>query len=225
MKKIGIVVAHATECENLLIKLGKCEIINLYGDFFVRKFALNDKEIYFAESNAGEIRAAITTQILIDRFNIDCVINFGVAGGLKKGTRGNIYIVTGVGHYDFDTSAIDDVVRGQYEIFDSAVIGTDNYLIETAKRLLPTADYAVCASGDKFISDPEFKEGLIKDFSASVCEMEAAGVLITAKLANIPCAVIKIVSDDDVDASAYRAFFENMTDALDDLIVRLIAAI
>lgn len=225
MKKIGIVVAHATECENLFSKFGESEIIDLYGGFSVRKYRFLDKEIYFAESCAGEIRAAITTQRLIDNFHIDCVINFGVAGGLQKGTRGNIYIVTGVCHYDFDTSAIDDVKRGRYEIFDSEVIKTDPYLAETAKSLLPTAEYAVCASGDKFVSDPYFKMGLIIDFSATVCEMEAAGVLITAKLAKIPCAVIKIVSDDDIDTSAYHAFFENMTDALNKLIVKLIAAI
>ena len=225
MKKIGIVVAQEKECINLFSKLGNCEIIDLYAGFRVKKFSLAGKEIYFAASGMGEIRAAIAVQRLIDNFQVDCVINFGVAGGLKKGTRGNIYIVEGVAHYDFDTSAIDPVKRGQYVIFDSPVLKTDEKLAQLAKEILPSAELAVCASGDKFISDPEIKAGLVNEFGATVCEMESAGVLITARLSNVPCAIMKIVSDDDVDPNEYYAFFANMTDSLNELIVDLIKAI
>ena len=139
MKKIGIVVAQEKECKNLFTKLGNCEMIDLYAGFQVKKFVLVGKEIFFAASGMGEIRAAIAVQRLIDNFKVDCVINFGVAGGLKKGTRGNIYIIEGVAHYDFDTSAIDPVKRGQYVIFDSPVIRTDEKLAKLPVHVV-TAD-------------------------------------------------------------------------------------
>ena len=222
MKKIGVVIAQRKECENLFTKLGNCEIIDLYAGFSVNKFVVGGKEVYFTESGVGEIKAAIATQKLIDIFNVDVVINFGVAGGLKRGTRGNIYIVKGVCHYDFDTTPIDNTGRGRYLDFPSAVIDTDSDMIDLLKSLAPSAELAVCASGDKFICDDKIKEGLAEEFGATICEMESAGVLITSKLANKPCAVIKIVSDDSADPEDYYRFLQKMTDDLNVLIEKFL---
>ena len=224
MKKLGIVVAQEKECENLFPKLGKCEVIDLYAGLSVKKFIYADKEIYFAESGIGEIRAAIAVRTLVDEFKVDAVLNFGVAGGLEVGTRGNIYVIDGVCHYDFDITPADGSGRGKYEIFDSAVIKTDERLTEIAHSLRPSSQKAVCASGDKFVVDPAFKADLIKDFGATVCEMEAAGVLIAAKSSSVPCAIIKIVSDDSA-ADEYHDFLADMTDELNELVVRFIEKI
>lgn len=225
MKKIGIVVAQQKECEGLMKKLGKYEKIDLYGGFSVKMFRISDKEIFFAESGVGEIRAAAATQRLIDAFSLDVIINFGVAGGLKKNTRGNIYVIKGVCHYDFDTTPLVGAGRGKYECFDSAVLKTDEEISELALSLYPSAELAICASGDKFISDETIKGGLVDEFSASVCEMEAAGVVITATLCGVRAAVIKIISDDSAHAEEYENFLSEMTDELNDLIIGLIKKI
>ena len=225
MKKIGIVVAQEKECEGLLEKLGKYELIKLYGGFCVRKYTCFDNEIYFCASGIGEIRASIATQRLIDAFNIDVIINFGLAGGLKSGTRGNVYLVEGVVHYDFDTTPIDNAGRGRYECFDSAVIKTDKGLLETAAAIIPTAESVICASGDKFVADENFKNSLAEDFGAKICEMESAGVIITAKLNGVRAFVAKIVSDEDSHAEEYFKFLTEMTDDLNELILKLIRVI
>ena len=222
MKKIGLIVAAEKECENLLKKLGKCKIISLYEDFCVKKFKYKGVEIYFAACGMGELRAAVCVQRLVDNFGVQAIINFGVAGGLKRGTRGNIYIVSGVAHYDYDTTAIDNVTLGQYDIFDSPVISTNEYICNVAGFILPSAEYAVCASGDKFITDPTVKDNLISEFGATVCDMESAGVLIASKLCDLPCGIFKIVSDDAADPNDYYDFLKNMTDALNDLILKLV---
>ena len=222
MKKIGIVVAQIKECEGLLKKLGKCELVDLYGGFSVRKFVVAGNEIYFAESGIGEIRATIATQRLIDEFHIETVINFGLAGGLKSGTRGNIYVLKGVCHYDFDTTPCDNAGRGKYDCFDSPVIYSDEALLNKVLKIKPTVSTAICASGDKFVAEEGFKTELTENFGATVCEMESAGVAIAAKLSGVPFIAIKIVSDDATHAEEYFSFLSAMTDELDSLILELI---
>ena len=54
---------------------------------------LNDKDVVVVVSGVGKVNAAACTQILIDKFNVDIVINVGVAGGVGKEVRpGDIVI-------------------------------------------------------------------------------------------------------------------------------------
>ena len=63
----------------------------------------------------GEIYAAGATQLLISRYGVEAVINFGVSGSLieEVGVL-NTVLVEGIVHYDFDLSPIDNVSVGQY---------------------------------------------------------------------------------------------------------------
>ena len=222
MKKIGIVVAMRIEGADFMEKLGKCEIIDLYKGFLVKKFLFSDKEIYFIESGVGELRAAICAQMLIDRFGVEAIVNFGVVGGLKEGMRGKTYCVSGVAHYEFDTSVADGNPRGKYEIFDSAVIPCDERIVSLIKKIDGSIESVICASGDKFVADEDFKRGLIKDFNASICEMESAGIIMAAKRSGIPCGFVKIVSDDGDHADEFFDFIEHMKDELSKIVIPLI---
>lgn len=53
----------------------------------------------------------------------------------------------------------------------------------------------VCASADKFVDEPDKKRFLNRSFGAHICDMETAGVVITAARAGVPCLIIKTVSD------------------------------
>ena len=53
----------------------------------------------------------------------------------------------------------------------------------------------ICASADKFIADPQLKANLNKQFGAHICEMEAAGIVLICNRNNVPCLLIKSVSD------------------------------
>lgn len=68
-------------------------------------------------------------------------------------------------------------------------------MIAVAKSVFPNLKEVVCASGDKFIADAQQK-GFLKDtFGAEICEMESAGIILTAKRNNVPALFIKAVSD------------------------------
>ena len=188
-------------------------------------FGFEGKEVYFVESGVGEIRAAESTQLLIDRFGVEAIINFGVVGGLKGGMRGRVYRVSGVVHYDFDTFALDGASRGRYEHYSSAVIPTDARILELIGNVAPYSEPVVCASGDKFVADAAFKEGLTKEFGASVCEMESAGILLTADRSGVPCGFVKIVSDDGEHSEEFNDFISRLSDEFSSIIIPLIKAI
>ena len=44
---------------------------------------LNGKDVVVVRSGIGKVNAAVCTQILVDDFNVDYVINTGIAGSLK----------------------------------------------------------------------------------------------------------------------------------------------
>ncbi|MBQ5326692.1 MAG: 5'-methylthioadenosine nucleosidase, partial [Oscillospiraceae bacterium] len=53
----------------------------------------------------------------------------------------------------------------------------------------------ICASADKFVAEPQQKINLNKQFGAHICEMEAAGIVLICNRNNVPCLLIKCVSD------------------------------
>ena len=66
----------------------------------------------------------------------------------------------------------------------------------------------------------EEKRSLNREFGAQICEMEAAGIVITANRCNIPTVLIKAVSDGLCGGS--KSFKEELTKA-SELCVKLTA--
>ena len=194
--KIGIITAMADETTPLYQKMGKATgEINVAG-VTIFKFEIDGNEIFLVRSGVGEIRAAMTFQLLVDRFDVDAVLNFGFVGSLDNRFEvGDLVLAEKVVHYQFDTSAIDNVPAGQYDGNDSVFFSVDNGLIEKVQKELDTKlPQVVVASGDKFIASREDKEHL-RTFGADICEMECAGLVIASVRNNVPLLSIKVISD------------------------------
>lgn len=202
---IGMVVAMDKEITPFLSSVGDCISKEEKGCFTVFGYELYGKKIYLIKSGIGEIFASAATQLLISEYKVELIMNFGVCGSLIKevGVYDTV-IVGGVVHYDFDLSGIDDVVVGQYPNESSPVIKTDETLIAICKKSMPSAEVVICASADKFVSDNKIKTRLYGDFKAKVCDMESAGVLLTAKGFSIPTVIIKAVSDGEGGAGEFE---------------------
>ena len=204
MKKIGKIVAMSKELKSYFETLG--DLVDLDEKVYdVWKASAYGNELYIVKSGVGEISAAAATQYLLTKFNVDLVINFGVCGKLSSDLKLlDTVVVKSVVHYQFDTSEIDGTAPGVY-MNNSPYISADNRLIDQLLSLDDTIKTAVCASGDLFVSRKEDKEMLIKNFGADICEMESAGILITCLKNDVPCILIKSVSDDcdDMDFVTY----------------------
>lgn len=223
VKSIGMVVAMDKEILPVLSSIGKQICFEQKGPFLVYKYELYGKEIYLVRSGIGEIFASAATQMLISEYKVDIVMNFGVCGSLIKSVGVfDTVIVNGIVHYDFDLTEIDDVVVGQYPNESGPIIKTDEKLLAVCKKVMPSAEMVICASADKFVSDKAVKERLYNTFGAKVCDMESAGVLLTCKGYNVPCVVIKAVSDgeggaEEFNLCVYKASFKYI-DALKQIV-------
>ena len=224
MKRIGMVVAMRKEILPFIENSG-VEVFNeSVGKYQISYFKYFHKEIYIVESGVGEIYAAGATQLLISKYNVEAIINFGVCGLLNdKLNLLETVLVEGVVHYDFDLSAIDDVPSCQYPDMDT-VISCKNKLFDIVEKISPIQK-VICASGDKFIADEKMKYDLFVDFGASICEMESAGVALTCLNNNIPFAVIKAVSDGKGGVDEYRKLVMSASKSYIELIYKVLEVI
>ncbi|WP_234124324.1 5'-methylthioadenosine/S-adenosylhomocysteine nucleosidase [Clostridium hydrogenum] len=194
MKKIGMIVA--VEIEVALKKYGKSIKKLEFGAYSVYQYKLGENDLFVIHSGVGEIAAAIATQFLILKFDVDLIVNFGIVGGLTQEMAVlKTCIVESVIHYDFDTSEADGCAVGRYLEYPSAYIPTTKEIVDKAVEIEPSLRKVICASADKFISRKEKKEELHNMYNADICEMEAAGIVLTCNKNKIPCLLIKTISD------------------------------
>ncbi|MCC8196443.1 MAG: 5'-methylthioadenosine/S-adenosylhomocysteine nucleosidase [Ruminococcus sp.] len=194
--KIGLIVAIADEIEAMLAEMGEPQKSETVAGIAIRKYKVSGHELFVANSGAGEIYAAGAAQLLISRFGAKMLLNFGICGGLTdEMALCNTVIVEKVVHYDYDVSELDPVEIGQYPQYPDCYIPADEKLIKLAKEVSPELREVICASADKFVGNPDRKAELHRLYNAEICEMESAGILLTANRCGVPALLIKAVSD------------------------------
>ena len=194
MKTIGMIVA--VEMDAVLSRYGRAERVEMRGGFEVHRYENADYTLCIVSAGAGELAAAAATELLIAVYGAELIVNVGVVGGLTEGMAlARTVVVESVVHYDFDTSAWDGCEIGRYAAFPTPRIPTTPELVERSCALFPELRRVVCASADKFVGSAEKKRELHERFGADICEMEAAGVVLTCRRAGVPCLAIKTVSD------------------------------
>lgn len=194
MKKIGMIVA--VEMDALHKRYGNADMTVEKAGFKILIYHKNQFDLFVLESNAGEIAAAAATQLLISEYKVDLIVNFGVVGGLTEEiSKHRICVVKDLVHYDFDTSTVDGCEVGRYMDYPSVYIPTTKTLVDFVVEQFPDVVPVRCASGDKFIADAQQKMEIHQKFQADICEMEAAGIVLTCNRNQIPCLLIKMVAD------------------------------
>ena len=197
-----------------------------HGSFEVLKYHIHGKDVFVCPSSAGQIRAAIAMTLLLDVYKCDIIINYGVVGALNDREVEELTIVESVSHYEFDTSYLDDVAKGQYEIFDDVAIKTTESLVDLAIKIDPNLKKVKLASGDKFVAGLDAKTKLGADWDCDIVDMEAAAIALACHLYGADFLIIKAVSDALTEGGA--EFYENFERAskvevgiIDDIIEAL----
>ena len=194
MKKIGMIVA--VEMDAVLSLYGGPKGREERGGFTVYTYENDTYTLFVINSGAGEIAAAAAAELLIACYGAELIVNFGVVGGLTEAmTMARTVVVERVVHTDMDTSDWDGCEPGRYLAYPTRYIPAAPELIGKALEAAPELLPVTCASADKFIGGEEKKRALHDEFDADICEMEAAGILLTANRAGVPCLLIKAVSD------------------------------
>ena len=134
MNKIGIIGAMNVEVEKLKNDMNIKNIRKKAGMEFCEG-ELKGKEVVVVRSGVGKVNAAVCTQILIDLFDVDAVINTGIAGSLNAGIDiGDIVISTDVLHHDMDAVNF-GYPLGQIPQMDVFSFPADETLAQKAKNV------------------------------------------------------------------------------------------
>lgn len=197
---IGIIGAMDEELE-LLLKGMELEKIESKAGMVFNFGKISNKNVVIVRCGIGKVNAAICTQILVDDFSIDCVINVGVAGGIGKEIYpGDIVIANNLVEHDMDTTAFGDK-HGQIPRMDTFDFKCNKELIEKAKKACEgfkehNVFVGRIVSGDQFVADLDKISWLDKEFGAMACEMEGGSIAHTAYINKIPFVVIRSISDN-----------------------------
>ena len=197
---IGIIAAESkemNEIKKLMKNIEEKDLFNL--QFFTGK--IEEAECVLVECGEGKVNAARTTQIMIDNFKIDKLVNVGSAGAINEDLNvKDVVIADKLVQYDFDISGLG------YEKGEICNIGKyiycDKTLVEECKKAIENIEnesYKVVigtiATADSFCDKPEIAKMVRKEFNAECVEMEGAAVAQVCYLDKIPFLVIRGISD------------------------------
>lgn len=214
MKKIGIVVAMEEECEAIESIMNNKEVQEIYNlRFIVGK--IGKKECVLVQSGIGKVNAARTTQVMIDHFKVEYIMNLGSAGAINDQLDvGDILIGKYVVQHDFDITAF-----GHSKGYITGVgnnIECDKSLItklEEVIKSLQERNYkiklGIVATGDIFCTDVAMKDKIRAQFDADVVDMECAAIAQVAYLNSLPFIVVRSISDTPNGKNA-STFDENL---------------
>lgn len=198
--KIGIIAAEQEEFEAILNIAKVEERKEIYELNFV-KCKVKDKICVLVKSGVGKVNAARATQILIDNFKPDYIVNVGVAGGLNPMLSiGDIVIGETLVQHDFDITAF-----GHAKGYIPGVgekIYADDYLVKKIEEAIGNQEEkvykyekGVIASGDIFCTAIPMRDKIYAKFNAECVEMEGAAIGQVCSLCNVPFVVIRSISD------------------------------
>lgn len=207
MRCIGIIGAMEQEVVGLKEKMLDVKISRMASmEFF--EGTLEGKKVVVVKSGIGKINAAVCTQILVDVFHAEVVINTGVAGSLNNDINiGDIVISTDVLHHDMDVTALGypkGQIPGMEELAFPADAALRSLAVKVCREVNPEIEVfeGRIASGDQFISDQAVKDAIVNHFGAYATEMEGAAIGQAAYLNHVPFLVIRAISDK-ADGSAH----------------------
>jgi adenosylhomocysteine nucleosidase len=174
---------------------------------------LKGKDVVVVRSGIGKVNAAVCTQILVDLYQVDAVINTGVAGSLQNEIDiADIVLSTDTLQHDMDATGF-GYEHGVIPRMDNSIFKADKRMVKLAKEVcnevIPEVGVHTgrVVSGDQFISDCDKKDWLVEKFGGCCTEMEGAAIAQAAYLNNIPFLVIRAISDK-ADHSAEMAYAE-----------------
>lgn len=201
MNKYGIIAAMKEEMQEIKKIMQEIEEIKIKELIFF-KGKINNNNVILVEAGIGKVNAARVTQLMIDKFEIEKIINVGSAGSANNELEiGDIVIGKRLVQHDFDITAFGHPKGfitniGQYVESDSELISKMEQTISKLSQNEFKIKIGTIASGDIFCTEPKMKEKIRTKFNADAIEMEGAAIAQVCKLNEIPFIVIRSISDN-----------------------------
>lgn len=229
--KIGIIGAMDEELE-ILLKEMELERTEVKANMNFKSGKLHNKNVVVVRSGIGKVNAAICTQILIDDFSVDRVINVGIAGGIGKDVYpGDVVVADTLVQHDMDASGFGYEI-GQIPRMDTYDFKCNKELVDKAlsacEKLKDVKSFVgKIVTGDQFICSTDKIVWLNEKFSAIACEMEGGSIAQVCYLNNIPFVIIRSISDNGNNGAHmdYEKFapiaIKNSTEILKNMLINI----
>ena len=200
MKNIAIIVVIDQEREEIINLMKDRDVKQVYNLRFI-KGTIEGKQCILIKCGVGKVNAARATQVMLDHFKIDYVINIGVGGSLNSLLDiGDVVIAKKVVQHDFDITAFGHS-KG-YITGVGAFIESDAELLEEFSEVLENmpektykAKVGIIATGDIFCTESWMKDKIRAKFDADVDDMECAAIGQVCYLNEKPFIAIRSISD------------------------------
>lgn len=215
MNKIGIIGAMEEEVARLKESMQVERELMRAGMNFCEG-VLEGRNAVVVQCGIGKVNAAVCTQILVDEFRVDAVINTGIAGSLNVMIDiGDIVISTDVVHHDVEAGEF-GYQPGQVPGLDVFSFQADQTLADLAEKVCREVNPEIqvfrgrIVSGDQFIANSAAKKRIAEQFHPLCTEMEGAAIAQAAYLNKVPFVIIRAISDkaDDSATEDYPVFEE-----------------
>lgn len=213
MGTIGIIGAMEVEVETLKEKMQVQNIGKKAGMEFCEGI-LEGQPAVIVRSGVGKVNAAVCTQILIDDFQVEAVINTGIAGSLKAEINiGDLVVSKDLVQHDMDAVNF-GYAPGQIPQMDVFSFEADKTMADLAEEVCEKVNPEIkvfrgrIVSGDQFVADKAVKNRITEQFHGFCTEMEGAAIAQAAYLNEIPFVILRAISDkaDDSASEDYPSF-------------------
>ncbi|HDS16836.1 MAG TPA: hypothetical protein ENN66_09585 [Proteobacteria bacterium] len=182
-KTIALIAALRHELQPLLA-VGNWHLEKIAGRHFYRR-DYSGKEVVVTTSGLGKVMAAATTQMLIDRFSAELVLNFGSCGGLAPDLAvGDLVLASRVIEYDFSS-----------EHKPVPITDCDPLLVSALQREFSALRCGPLASADRNADTAAVREELHARYLALAADWEGASIVRVARRMGIPALVLRGVTD------------------------------
>ncbi len=207
---IGIIGAMQVEVDAIINIAKDRQVKQIKGiKFTIGK--INEKVVVIAQCGIGKVFAAMCAEAMILNFDLEYILNVGVAGSLSKNLNvASIAISKALVQHDMDTTPLGDPI-GLVSGPNIVEIPASENIIDKVEKAVKEAnlqyEVGVIASGDQFINSKEKKDWIKTTFNAIACEMEGAAIALVAYTNKTPFCVIRAISDS-ADGSSNVDYME-----------------
>lgn len=158
---------------------------------------IRGKEVVLCCSEIGKVNAAMCAQTLALRYNVGCMINTGVAGC----TCDDLTVLDLVLSRDLVFHDYDRKLQEKYHPHTSSFPGDPGLIALAQKALAGMSEHigyklGRIATGDVFVEDEGLRRSIIERTHPDCVEMEGAAIALVAYSNQIPCLVIRCMSDN-----------------------------
>lgn len=224
--RIGIITATEEEITAIKKYITSSKVNKIFDLDFINGM-IGKNEVVLCESGVGKVNASRTTQLLIDNYDVDCIINIGCAGALKEQLNiGDIVIGKYLVQHDFDITKFNHE-KGYIPNVGIKIESDKNLLDMFLNNVDSNVFVGTIATGDIFCTDKNMSLKIHNKFNADCVEMEGAAIAQVCYLCNIPFIIIRSISDvvngtNTIDYDKFAISSANkVAKLLNDIILKL----